>query len=75
MGIPESDLEIIFLPYFRTSNQTSRELNKNSHGLGLSICKKIAEKLNGTLEVTSFLGEGTTFTFSFVTEFVGETFI
>ena len=54
----------IFKPFFKTSDQESRERNKQSHGLGLSICKTIAEKLNGDLEVFSKPGEGSTFVFS-----------
>lgn len=41
--------------------------NKESHGLGLSICKKIAEKLDGDIKVESKLNVGSTFSFSFTT--------
>ena len=33
-------------------------------GLGLTICKLIIEKLNGTIQATSQLNIGTQFTFS-----------
>ena len=47
------DLKNLFKPFFKTSDQNSRERNKQSHGLGLSICKMIAEKLNGDIDVFS----------------------
>lgn len=43
-------------------------MNKSSHGIGLSVCKKIATGLNGTLEAQSQIGKGSIFTFSFKTE-------
>lgn len=49
----EQDLKNIFIPFHRIKDISSREKNKNGHGLGLSICKRIAEKLNGTIEVKS----------------------
>ena len=47
-------------------------MNKNSHGLGLSICKKIVQGMGGTLEVTSDLGFGTTFAISLRSELYGQ---
>jgi K+-sensing histidine kinase KdpD len=37
-------------------------MNRESNGLGLSICKQIAINLNGSLSVISELGCGSTFT-------------
>ena len=45
IGINEIDLKNLFSPFFKTSDSMSREKNKQSHGLGLSISKMIAEKL------------------------------
>jgi signal transduction histidine kinase len=53
IGISQQDLKNIFTPFNRTKDISSRHKNKNGHGLGLSICKRIAEKLNGTIEVNS----------------------
>jgi signal transduction histidine kinase len=39
------------------------EINPNGHGLGLSICNKIAKVMGGALNVKSKLGVGSTFTF------------
>ena len=49
----QEDLKNIFTPFHKIKDKQSRQKNKNGHGLGLSICKKIAEKLNGSIEVTS----------------------
>lgn len=43
-------------------------MNKSSHGIGLSVCKKIAAGINGTLLVSSQLGKGSIFTLTFKTE-------
>jgi len=45
-------------------------LNPNGNGLGLSICKNIAECLNGDLTVGSEWGIGSCFTFTVKTELV-----
>lgn len=60
LGIPKGDLPFIFDIYYRASN-SHRE---DSHGIGLSICKKIIEKHDGTLMVDSIEGNGSSFTFT-----------
>jgi two-component system NtrC family sensor kinase len=54
-GIPESDLDHVFDPYFSTNN-------KNGIGLGLAISHAVITKLGGTITVKSRKNEGTTFT-------------
>lgn len=39
-------------------------MNQNGCGLGLSICKKIVEKLGGQIELESEVNRGTTVSFS-----------
>ncbi|MDB4866424.1 MAG: diguanylate cyclase [Cohnella sp.] len=53
-GIPESDLNKIFNPFYTTK--------ENGTGLGLSICKKIIQDHGGSLDAKSVAGEGSIFT-------------
>ncbi|MBD3166801.1 GAF domain-containing protein [bacterium] len=57
-GIPDEVVQRIFEP-FETFGK------KNGTGLGLAIAKKITEKHNGTIEVKSKPGDGTTMTLTF----------
>jgi signal transduction histidine kinase len=54
VGIAEKDQTQIFVPFFSTKGQRGT-------GLGLAVTKKIVEEHNGTLELNSKLGQGTTF--------------
>lgn len=53
-GIPSEVMERLFIPFY-TTKQTGT-------GLGLAICQRIVESLGGTIEVSSRLGRGATFT-------------
>lgn len=66
IGINNVDLSNLFKPYFVTTDPESKRINTNSHGIGLSVCKKIAEALEGDLSVKSKFGVGTTFTLRFL---------
>ncbi len=55
-GIPREQLARIFTPFF-----TTKEVGKGM-GLGLTITRQVIKQHNGTLEVDSTPGRGTTFT-------------
>ncbi|MEI6080622.1 MAG: ATP-binding protein, partial [bacterium] len=52
IGIPEGDIERIFDPFFTTKAKGT--------GLGLSVCKQIIKLHNGTVDINSVVGQGTT---------------
>lgn len=60
IGMSPESLEHIFERFYRVDKARSRE--HGGTGLGLSIVKMLIDKYDGTLEVSSALNEGTTFT-------------
>ncbi len=59
-GIPEENLANLFNPFFTTK--------ESGTGLGLAISQRIVKEHNGTIEVESQVGKGTTFTVKLPTE-------
>lgn len=57
LGIKKEELPFIFDRFY-----TTKETDSHSTGLGLSITKSIVESHNGTIEIDSIYGEGTTVT-------------
>jgi PAS domain S-box-containing protein len=58
MGIAPEDQELLFDRFFRSTEATERAIPGT--GLGLTIAKAIVERHEGTIEVESVAGKGTT---------------
>jgi signal transduction histidine kinase len=56
-GIPDENLEQVFIPFFTTK--------KSGSGIGLSISQQIMQRQKGDISVRSAIGKGTVFTMTF----------
>ena len=70
-GIDEKDMPSLFDLYKRGAYDN--DISVEGTGLGLSISKQIIELMNGTIDVDSKLGEGTTFTVKLPLQYVVRT--
>jgi signal transduction histidine kinase len=60
LGIDPADRAHVFEPFYR--GQRAKDTQIHGNGLGLSLVKRIADGLGGTVSVESTPGEGATFT-------------
>lgn len=59
LGISAEDQERLFTEFFRSTNPQA--VAQPGTGLGLTICRRIVERLGGRIELDSELGVGSTF--------------
>ena len=62
IGISKENLQKLFRLFSTIKN--SESINRHGVGLGLMICKRICESMNGYILAKSVEGEGSTFVFS-----------
>jgi len=62
VGISPRDLDHVFDRFFKADPARTHGSGIRSGGLGLSICRSIAESCGGTIGIVSRVGEGTTVT-------------
>jgi signal transduction histidine kinase len=60
IGITQGQIDKLFQPFSQASAETAQEYGGT--GLGLEICKKICQLMDGDIQVQSQPGKGTTFT-------------
>ena len=66
IGIPEDQLVVVFEPLTQASNTTTGRYGGT--GLGLAIVKRLVEAMDGSIEVDSAVGKGSTFSFNVLVE-------
>lgn len=66
-GIPEAEQDKIFQAFYRVEDEGRSRENRQfgGTGLGLNICKRIVEAHEGSIQVESSLGKGSTFIVTF----------
>jgi PAS domain S-box-containing protein len=59
IGIPREDIPHLFQKFYRVDNSDTREIGGT--GLGLYLCRRLVELMNGRIWVESEYGKGSTF--------------
>lgn len=59
IGIPEEQIDNLFMAFTQLDDSSTRE--QEGSGLGLTICKRLVEMMEGTIEVKSKVGDGSCF--------------
>ncbi len=59
IGLTDDQISNLFKPFVQADSSTTRKYGGS--GLGLSICRRLAEIMGGRISVSSLPGEGTTF--------------
>ena len=60
LGLAEDDIAHLFDRFYQVDNESSHD--QEGTGIGLSLAKEFVELMNGTIDVESTLGKGSTFT-------------
>lgn len=61
VGVSEEQVRKVFTPFFQADSSRTRQYA--GVGLGLTICKGLAEKMGGSIDFESVAGEGSVFEF------------
>ncbi len=67
IGIPEEQLSSVFEEFTQLDSGSTKRFGGT--GLGLSITRHLAQLIGGDIEIQSTVGEGSTFTVSFPTQY------